>query len=228
MSKGNMDYVIKNNPYLDNSKLHISPNCIDLEFKRNLKLSSKVKLKKKYYIKDSDIVIVFGGNIGIPQSPSFLLQLSEYFSKIENIKFFIIGNGTNYSMLKKILSKTSTRNIFALTKLDIEQYYSILNISDYGLISLDFNFTVPNFPSRILSYMLFDLPIISFTDRHTDIRNLIIKQNLGYAFDSIMNDNTISLLKLITKAKKFNSSKEFLELNYSSKLVYKIITNTII
>ena len=44
---------------------------------------------------------------------------------------------------------------------------------DVGIISLDARFTIPNYPSRTLSYMAMAKPILACTDRVTDIRRLV-------------------------------------------------------
>ena len=49
----------------------------------------------------------------------------------------------------------------------------LANSCDVGLIFLDKRFTIPNFPSRLLSYMQASMPVLAATDVNTDIGKVI-------------------------------------------------------
>ena len=48
-------------------------------------------------------------------------------------------------------------------------YETIVASCDVGMIFLDHRFTIPNFPSRMLSYMKAKIPILAVTDPNTDV-----------------------------------------------------------
>ena len=50
-----------------------------------------------------------------------------------------------------------------------QEYDSLVRVCDIGLIFLDRRFTIPNFPSRLLSYLENRMPVLMATDRNTDI-----------------------------------------------------------
>ena len=60
-------------------------------------------------------------------------------------------------------------NFMVLNELKRCDYEELLSACDVGLIFLDSRFTVPNFPSRILSYMNFSLEVLACTDNVIDI-----------------------------------------------------------
>ena len=60
------------------------------------------------------------------------------------------------------------------------EYDEIIRISNVGLIFLSPYFTIPNFPSRILSYMQNSQPVICATDSVTDIGEVAVENNFGY------------------------------------------------
>ncbi len=59
------------------------------------------------------------------------------------------------------------------------EYEQILKECNVGLIILDPRYSIPNYPSRILSYMEYKKPILAATDRITDIKELILEACCG-------------------------------------------------
>jgi hypothetical protein len=55
-------------------------------------------------------------------------------------------------------------------------YDKLLAACDVGLIFLNKNFTIPNYPSRLLSYLEMKIPVIAATDPNSDI-GLDIERN---------------------------------------------------
>lgn len=60
----------------------------------------------------------------------------------------------------------------------------MLMVCDVGLLFLDHRFTIPNFPSRLLSYMQAGLPVLACTDPNTDVGNVITKGGFGWWCES--------------------------------------------
>ena len=58
---------------------------------------------------------------------------------------------------------------------------------DVGMIFLDYRFTIPNYPSRLLSYMQAKLPVLCATDPNTDI-GMIAEEN-GFGLCCMSNDS---------------------------------------
>jgi len=51
---------------------------------------------------------------------------------------------------------------------------------DVGLIFLDYRFTIPNFPSRLISCMQAGLPVIACTDPCTDVGEVAEAEGFGW------------------------------------------------
>ena len=60
-----------------------------------------------------------------------------------------------------------------------KDYCEILSQSDIGLVFLDYRFTIPNIPSRTLTYFEYSLPIMAATDTNTDYKDLIEKDSMS-------------------------------------------------
>lgn len=56
-----------------------------------------------------------------------------------------------------------------------------MGICDVGLIFLHKDFKIPNYPSRLLSYLEYKMPVLAATDKNTDVGADLIKNNCGIA-----------------------------------------------
>ena len=107
-----------------------------------------------------------------------------------------------------------------------DDYDIMVGACDVGMIFLDHRFTIPNFPSRILSYMQAKLPVLAVTDPNTDIGQIIINGRYGWWCES---NNTDAFKKIVDSINEAdicsfgNNSFDFLINNYSSEKCYKII-----
>ena len=179
MSPANVKYLCVNNPEIDASKVHVNPNSIEIDNANSLKIKND-ELLKKYNIPEDSLVFIYGGNLGKPQGINFLVDvLKEYYNN-EKVFFFIAGSGTEFNFLNKWFAINRPINSVLLSEMPKFQYNNFLRAADVGLILLDPHFTIPNFPSRLLSYLEFSMPIIAATDRNTDIG--IIAQENGFGF----------------------------------------------
>ena len=75
-------------------------------------------------------------------------------------------------------------NAKLVSGLSKENYDKLLAVCDVGMIFLHKNFTIPNFPSRLLSYLEMSMPVIAATDLFTDIGTVIEKAECGYWVES--------------------------------------------
>ena len=82
------------------------------------------------------------------------------------------------------MEESRQTNAKLLKGLPKKDYDLLVSACDIGMIFLDHNFTIPNFPSRILSYMQSHLPILSVTDPNTDVGSVIETGNFGWWCES--------------------------------------------
>lgn len=164
MSKGNIDYVIQHNPEVKLEKLHLLPN-----WQKEISQFSgdKIALRNKYNF-DNNFVIIFGGNIGLPQKLENVLAVAELFQPDDKVKFFIVGQGTEKAKIEKLIQEKKLQNVIIKDSLPREDYQNIISVADCGLISLHEDFTIPNIPSKSLSYFNAKIPILAAIDTNTD------------------------------------------------------------
>lgn len=178
MSQANVDFLLRHNPEIDRRKVEINPNTIEPATFRYSDDQKKV-IRKKYGIPTEKKVFVYGGNLGKPQGLDFLMETIQI-AECEDIFFLIVGDGTEFPRIQKWFNHKDPKNAKLLQRLPKEDYDQLLASCDVGLIFLDKKFLIPNFPSRLLSYLEMKMPVIAATDVNTDIGDIIEGANCGF------------------------------------------------
>ena len=178
MSPANVDFILTHNPEIERSKVEVNPNSIEPNI-FDYSEEQKIEIRKKYGVPIDKEVLVYGGNLGKPQGLDFLLKTIEE-SSHKNVFFLIIGDGTQYNKMDSWFKKYKPTNAKLLKRLPKEDYDTLLASCDVGLIYLHPDFSIPNFPSRLLSYLEMKIPVIAATDCNTDIGDIIETANCGF------------------------------------------------
>lgn len=225
MSQANVDYLIKHNPEINKTRVEICPNCIELQ-DMSISEDERCNIRKKYNIPIDKTVFVYGGNLGKPQGIDYLIECLKGQIDNQDVYFLIVGNGTEFTKLKKFFELFRPRNMKLMSKLPKDDYDHMIAACDVGMIFLDHRFTIPNFPSRLLSYMQAKLPVLACTDPNTDIGKVITEGGFGWWCESDDVENFSKLIKIVLcsdfKQMKENEMSYLIE-NYSADYVYKKI-----
>ena len=107
-----------------------------------------------------------------------------------------------------------------------EDYDMLVKYCDVGLIFLDHRFTIPNYPSRLLSYLENKMPIICATDVNTDIGKIAEENGYGYWCESVRPKDFVALVdKMLVSDRRAMGDKgyEFLKNNYLVEHTYNAI-----
>jgi len=178
MSPANVDFVLKHNPDIEPQRVEVAPNSIALSPERGVDID-KDAIRKKYNLPVDKPVFVYGGNLGKPQGIDFLIKCLKAIANREDCHFVVVGSGTEYTKLESFASETKPKNINIMSALLKEEYDNFVRACDIGLIFLDHRFTIPNYPSRLLSYLEYKMPIIAATDPNTDIGKIAVDNGYG-------------------------------------------------
>lgn len=188
MSEANVKYVLANNPEIDPKKVGICPNCIEV-MDKSVNEETRKAIRGKYNIPVDKKVFVYGGNLGKPQGIPFIIQCLRKCQDIEEAFFFIVGDGTEYHLISEYIEREKPKNVKLMNRLPKEDYDAMVGACDVGLIFLDHRFTIPNFPSRLLTYMQAKLPVLACTDPNTDIGKVIVDGGFGWWCESDSGDD---------------------------------------
>ena len=186
MSPANVRYVIEHNQEVKPGKVEVSPNSYERVEQTVLTEDERCAIREKFRLPTDKPVFVYGGNMGKPQGIPFLIQCLEANKDRANCHFVVVGNGTEYGKLETWYKAAQPQSISVFSALPKEDYDRLVRACDVGLIFLDYRFTIPNYPSRLLSYMIEKKPIIAATDPNCDTGTLA--EANGYGFWCPSND----------------------------------------
>jgi len=225
MSSANVEYLLSNNYEID-SLIEVCPNTVTpVDYSNNQR--NVTILRHKYKLPLDKSIYIYGGNLGKPQGIDFLIECIKKNEENQNEFFLIIGSGTEYPKVEKYFQKEKPNNAKLLESIPKEDYDQLVHACDVGLIFLDKRFTIPNFPSRLLSYIQASMPVLAATDSNTDIGEIIEEGNFGYwcISDDVekFNDLIIQLSNENLQKKMGKNARRYLEENYTSKHGYNII-----
>ncbi|MEW6652957.1 MAG: glycosyltransferase family 4 protein [Bacteroidota bacterium] len=178
MSPANKSYLLEKHPELL-GKVEVNPNSIEVRV-GDISKNEFVKLRKELNIPVNRTVFIYGGNLGKPQGIEFLMEILESNELNKNVYFIIIGDGTEYLRLEQFILAKKFTNVIIKGWMENEEYEKYLQVADVGLIFLNKNFTIPNFPSRLLSYLEKKKPVLCATDTNTDIGKIAEDNEFGF------------------------------------------------
>ncbi len=230
MSEANKKYIIKHNPEINPKKIEVNPNSIE-PFELIQTKQEKTEIKQQYGLPLDKKIFVYGGNLGKPQGLDFLLESIEAVKNLD-IFFLIVGSGTEYKSIEKWFQVEKPQNALLVAGLSKENYDKLLNVCDVGMIFLHKDFTIPNFPSRLLSYLEMKIPVIAATDSNTDIGSILEKNNCGF---SVISGDIIGIKNAIaaicSDAMAYNKMCEnawnLLQRDYLVSHTYNLIKNKV-
>ena len=172
-TKGNMKFIRKFYPYVDEVKLDFLPFWQnELEVKPNFQLKVDMGLEGKF-------VVVYGGSIGVAQRVDHIIELAEICQEYKDMVFVILGKGPLLLSVQQMSKNKNLQNVIFKEFLPQDQYLSFLATCDVGLIILNEKTAVPNFPSKALSYLNMRVPILAALDYVTDFGQFMEENEAG-------------------------------------------------
>lgn len=231
MSAANRDYLLEHNTYIASEKVHISPNTEEPVQPLKLNDDEKTKIRRKYGVPTDKTVFIYGGNLGKPQGIEFVLECINQNEDNSDSFILIVGSGTEKVKIEEFIRKNNVQNTKLLSSLPRAEYDKLVNSSDVGLIFLDYRFTIPNFPSRLLTYMQCGLPVLAAVDRSTDIGEIIKENNFGEYCNSRDPSEFIKKMSCFSdkdvREAMGENGRRFFSGNYITDNSYDIIMNEI-
>lgn len=236
MSPANVQFVLKHNPEIKTNRVEFAPNSISLiekKYEDGQEKAERYYIRKKYNLPTDRPIFIYGGNLGKPQGIDFLINCLDANKSREDCYFVVVGNGTEYGKLESWylanMNHTDDANeicVRVMQRLPKEDYDILVRSCDVGLIFLDHRFTIPNYPSRLLSYLENKMPVICATDVNTDIGKIAEENGYGYWCESVKQEDFTDLVdKMLASDRKAMGEKgyQFLKENYLVEHAYNTI-----
>ena len=226
MSPANVQYILKHNPEIATDRVEVAPNSYEVQETTVLTEEQRRLIRQKYDLPTEKPILIYGGNLGKPQGIPFLIKCLDANAGREDCHFVVVGNGTEYGKLEAWFSSKRPQSVSVFQRLPKEDYDQLVRASDVGLIFLDYRFTIPNYPSRLLPYMMEKKPIIAATDPNCDTGS--IAEANGYGFWCPSNNveaftNCVDKLLKSDMAKMGEAGYQFFLGNYTVEHTYKAV-----
>lgn len=227
MSPANVEFVIKHNPEVNPLKVELCPNSFDISTRPDYSLEREI-IRNKYKLPLNKIIFIYGGNIGKPQGAKFLVDCLEANKDRNDCHFLVVGSGTDSHIIENWYESNRPKSVSMHKLLPKDDYDKLVQACDVGLIFLDYRFTIPNYPSRLLSYLENKMPLIACTDTNSDVG--LIAENEGYGFYCPSNDVvpfTDCVNKMLQSDIRIMGEKgyHYMEENYQPINTYNAIMN---
>lgn len=218
MSEANRQYILRKNTWLDPGKVEILPNTKRIRY-YGLR-ATVFFMRRKYGIPEDAVVAVFGGNMGKPQGVDFLMDIISASSDRKDLFFLLVGRGTERARMRERILREALSNVLMLDAIPRDDYEHLITECDIGLIFLDKRFTIPNFPSRVLSYFEYSMPVLAATDTNTDFGCMVEDAGAGYWVQAGDLENYIKRLDLLVgdagmRHSMGHAGRRYLEMHYN-------------
>lgn len=196
MSEANRIFVLGHNQTIQADRVEICPNSIE---PKDMRLSAiqKQELRKKYGLPQNRRIFIYGGNLGRPQAVPFIVSCLKSCSDNENAFFVVAGSGMDRHFLDEYVQTEKPEHLKLFGQMPKDEYDQMVGCCDVGLIFLDHRFTIPNFPSRLLSYMQAGLPVLCCTDVNTDIGRIAEERGFGWWCESRYEQDFCELVRKV-------------------------------
>lgn len=229
ISEANIDYMLEHYRFLQKDQVGLCVNTYPNKKNENIDVR---RYREKYGLPDDKIVFIYGGNLGKPQGIDFLLQVLEKNADRTDRVFLIVGEGTEQARILKFVNSGKATNVIYKERMPIDEYDRLVQACDIGMVFLDYRFTIPNFPSRALSYMQYGMPIYAATDPVSDMKDKIQNSNMGWWNASNDADAVTQTLDQICAdpediREKGKNAKAYLDMYYHPRNTYMQIMDAL-
>lgn len=226
MSPANVKFVLDHNDYVRADRVEVAPNSIELGSPAFVEPVETKAIREKYGLPTDKPIFIYGGNLGKPQGIDYLIKCLDANKDRQDCYFVVIGTGTEFPKLKAWYEDCKPAAVKVMAGLPKEDYDKLVKSCDVGLIFLDHRFTIPNYPSRLLSYLENKMPVICATDVNTDMGPLAEQNGYGYWCESV---NPAAFTALVDKMLQTDmiamgeNGYQFLCANYLVEHTYQTI-----
>lgn len=225
MSPANVKYVLEHNPEIAPERVEVAPNSVELSPIDEVR-SKREDVRNKYGLPTNKPIFIYGGNLGKPQGIPFLIECLNANANRKDCHFLVIGTGTELPRLKTWYEEKKPQSVTVMNGLPKVDYDQLVKACDVGLIFLDHRFTIPNYPSRLLSYLENKMPVLCATDPNTDMGHIAEENGFGYWCESNSTGAFTNRVDMILNSdikKMGDNGYEYLKKNYLVENTYNAI-----
>lgn len=129
-------------------------------------------------VDDEPVRFIFAGNVGRFQN---LTALVDAFATIPGNEAIlkIVGDGRAKVDLMAHVQESSINNVFFLDHMSVDDAFQELCKSHVGVVSLSPNIFQYAFPSKVLTYMAANLPLLAMVENESALAKMLKQRELG-------------------------------------------------
>jgi len=230
MSPANAAFLRQHSPEIPADNLEVLPNTRTPGPDDGLLQPGP--LRRRHGIPEDAVVALYGGNMGKPQGLDFLLEVFEANRHRSDLHFLLVGRGTERRRIAEVIAAKGLDHVTLISHLPRPEYEALARECDIGMVCLDPRFTIPNFPSRVLSYFEIRMPVLAALDRATDFGSMLDKAEAGlWCHTGDLASFQRNLDRLASdpqlRARMGASGRRYLESHFTSSRSYEIISKHI-
>lgn len=218
MSPANVEYLLSHNPEITADQAELCPNGV-IPCAIGDRSAARKALHEKLDLPEDVVVYLFGGNLGKPQGIPALIDCLRTCKNRKDAFFLICGSGTDALPIDDYIAREQPGNVVRYPLLPKQEYDEIASGCDVGMIFLDPRFTIPNYPSRVLSYMENSMPVLVCCDAATDMGAIAEANGFGRACGSAAPNDFAKLISAFSASdlkRMGHAARDYLEQNYTA------------
>jgi O26-antigen biosynthesis N-acetyl-L-fucosamine transferase len=172
---------------------------------------------------ENKVVFFYGGNLGAAQDLDNIVRLAKRLVGQPHVHFLLVGEGSEASRLRKLVSDLCLQNLHVLPAVSHEEYLAMLREFDVGLLSLDRRLKTHNVPGKILGYMFWRKPLLASINPGNDLFGIIGRNEAGYCISNGDDENLgTAALRLANdpdlRKRMGSNSRKLLEQQFSTEI----------
>lgn len=128
-------------------------------------------------------IVMYSGNIGLGHNLESVIETARLLAKEDVIKFVIIGDGWNKSMIEKMIKDYELKNCLVLPFQPADMLRYSLSAADLGIVSVSAAASKVCAPSKTYNLINLEVPILAISDPGTELASMVERNGTGKVFN---------------------------------------------
>ena len=160
-------------------KISVVRNWIDTDKVKHISREDNLLFDELKLPRDG-FYVVYAGNLGKVQGVDVILKTAFLMKNYKDIKFVILGNGSEEDSLKKIVRDKHLDNVLMFPLQPIERVSEVYSMADISIISCTPGTGGSGMPSKTWTIMAAGVPIIASFDMPSEMERTIEEAECGF------------------------------------------------
>lgn len=164
------------------SKIEVIRNWVDTNKIRHIN-KEKNFLYQEFQLNNDTFKLVYAGNLGKMQGIDMLIDAAIRLERYKDIEIIIFGNGVEKENIKKRIQKENLKNIRIYPLQAPDKVSEVYSLGDVCLVSCKKGLGKGAFPSKTVSIMATETPVIAAFDYDSELCSIVEKFDTGVCIE---------------------------------------------